>query len=462
MHQCCIRPFRNGRLTYTQRRSCHRKLSSFPETTGGKGTVRMSLSRLLALSALLILVGFSGHADRSGTKELCTVGLYSGPGNAFIAVTISENGYEYVFDTGEFGKAGEPDAPVRCISDALKVYDAEVWPRLPLRETGTFFESEGVSLAGRLIEAKQTGGPAPLVVFAHGSERSGWLDRARDPYMLVGRGVSVFVYDKRGTGQSGGTYNQNFSLLAKDLAAAATEARRLADGRFDRLGLIGLSQGGWVVPLAASQAKADFLGVAYGLVMDIREEDAAQVELELREAGYDEDVIALGRKLTDATARVATETSTEAIAAFDSLRMQLAGNPWLEVIRGDYSGLLLQASREEIEKVIIPEFKRYDVDWSLDPIAIVREAHVPQLWIFAAEDRTAPPGISIKRLKAIQNEGRDISIRVFPNTDHGMQELPEAFGGNRTFTRIAPGYYDMLADWAFDDLQGPYGMAEER
>ncbi len=141
----------------------------------------------------------------------------------------------------------------------------------------------------------------PLVFYAHGSENRGWVDSARDPYQMVGRGVSVFVYDKRGTGLSKGEYTQNFPRLADDLVAASREAKRLADGRYGRFGLVGLSQGGWIVPLAAARAKAEFLGIGYGLVVDIAEQDAAQVTKELRERGYGDDIIAKARTVTDIT-----------------------------------------------------------------------------------------------------------------------------------------------------------------
>lgn len=112
----------------------------------------MSILRLLALSTALLLVGFSCLAEKSRTKAMCKVGLYRGPGPAFIAVTNSENGYEYAFDTGVVGRIGETDAQVRCVTDGLKVHNAEFWQHLPLRETETVFESEGVRLTGRLIE----------------------------------------------------------------------------------------------------------------------------------------------------------------------------------------------------------------------------------------------------------------------------------------------------------------------
>ena len=87
--------------------------------------------------------------------------------------------------------------------------------------------------------------------------------------------------------------------------AAAFEAKRLAGNRFGRFGLMGFSQGGWIAPMAAKQSDADFIAVGYGLLVDILEEDASQVELELTEAGYGDDVIAKAKALTDVTARLA-------------------------------------------------------------------------------------------------------------------------------------------------------------
>jgi len=104
----------------------------------------------------------------------------------------------------------------------------------------TTFEGDGVTLAGRLVLPK-SGGRTPIVVLIHGSE----TDSARDFYplqrLLPAEGVGAFVFDKRGTGGSGGKYSQDFSLLADDAVAAMREARRLAGARAGRIGYFGTS-----------------------------------------------------------------------------------------------------------------------------------------------------------------------------------------------------------------------------
>jgi hypothetical protein len=61
--------------------------------------------------------------------------------------------------------------------------------------------------------------------------------------MFPAQGIGAFVYDKRGTGLSGGTYTQDFDVLTNDAVAAAKEAKRLAGMRLGRIGYQGGSEG---------------------------------------------------------------------------------------------------------------------------------------------------------------------------------------------------------------------------
>ncbi|WP_414715723.1 alpha/beta hydrolase family protein, partial [Stenotrophomonas maltophilia] len=114
-----------------------------------------------------------------------------------------------------------------------------------------------------------------MVVLVHGSERT-MAVAAIYQRMLVAQGISVFAYQKRGTGDSEGEYTQNFELLADDAAAALAKARELAAGRFGRAGYFGGSQGGWIAPLAATRSQADFVAIGFGLVVSPIEEDREQ------------------------------------------------------------------------------------------------------------------------------------------------------------------------------------------
>lgn len=391
----------------------------------------------------------------------CAVGIF-GEAQRFAVITRRAGEYRYSFDDGYAGLVSEHD-DIACGRDALRVDGGTVLARRPVRVTNTRFDLEGATLAGQLLEPQDADGRTALVVYAHGSEELGWIEAARDPYQMVARGVSVFVYDKRGTGQSTGSYSQNFPQLANDLVAASAEAKRLANGRYGRFGLFGLSQGGWIVPLAAKRSGAEFIGIGYGLVVDILEEDASQVALELTEAGFGADAVAKAKTLTDVTARLAVSGYTDGLEDLDTLRELYRDEPWYATVRGGFSGVILGKTTTELRTKGIPFFDRMNIDWSLDPVEVIREVEVPQLWILAGEDREAPYIKTQNRLQTLRNQGKNISIFVFPDTDHGMWEFKEAGDGKREMTRVTQGFYDLMADWArHGDTRRAYGRSQRR
>ena len=389
----------------------------------------------------------------------CKAGIFQSETGAFVVLTNSQSGFEYSFDDGIVGSIGQPGSRVECGEGGARIDGTELWSAVNFGETDTRFQSRDVELAGRLMEPPGADKNTPLVVYAHGSEGNGWIGRTRDPYQMVARGVSVFVYDKRGTGQSQGVYVQNFPKLADDLVAASHEAKRLADGRFGRFGLLGLSQGGWIAPLAAERAGAEFIGIGYGLVSDIREEDAAQVQLELREAGYGPDVLEEARQITDVTARIAASNYTDGLEELTELQERYSQEQWYQSIQGGYTGVFLGMSAEELRENGVAQFNNLEIDWTLNPMDVVRQVNVPQLWILAEEDREAPIELTLERLETLRQEGKDISLYVFPSTDHGMWEFEKMDDGSRKLVRVTPGYYDLIADWAKGDVTREYGSS---
>ncbi|AQR71300.1 hypothetical protein BZG29_25525 [Janthinobacterium sp. LM6] len=410
----------------------------------------------------LLAISFSATAapmPEAFSPAPCETGIFRLDQTGFVALTKGAKGYGYTFSDGTVGNTQDAGALLACGKDAVLVNGKERWPKVALAEADTRFESHGVMLAGRLMEAPGAGKDTPLVVYAHGSESSGWIDRARDPYQMVGRGVSVFVYDKRGTGLSEGEYTQNFPRLADDLVAASREAKRLAQGRYGRFGLMGVSQGGWIAPLAQARAKAHFLGIGYGLVTDITEQDAAQVARELQGKGYGGDVIAKARTVTDITARIVKSGYKDGLDDLSAFQQQFGKEPWFALIKGGYTGVLLGMPADELRKNGIPRFDKLDIDWSLDPVQVARQVTVPQLWALAEDDRQAPPAVTVERLTALRGQGQAISVYLFPQADHGMRSYVQAPDGTRKPTVITPGFYDLMADWAKGGIHGAYGQA---
>lgn len=418
----------------------------------------MRFSCFLAATALM----FCGGAAAAE----CPTGLYHSPDGGLDAALYhtSSGSARYTLSNGDRGAVGGDGARLTCVGDELRTATGQQpggdWARVPLRMTETHFDSHGTSLAGILIEPP-TPGPHPLVVFVHGSEHFSPRETYY-PYLFAARGISVFAYDKRGTAGSEGEYTQNFELLADDAAAALGEARRIGAGRISRAGFFGGSQGGWVAPLAATRAPAEFVAVGFGLISSPIEEDRDQVADNLRQHGFGETETAEALELADAASAIAKSHFTQGFDRFEALKRRDAGKPWYRFVTGEYTGAMLRMSDADLRRVGQGVFDNVELSWDYDASAVIRRLRVPLLWVFAEADREAPPALTFERLSALRSQGVDVTIYSFPNTDHGMYEFAQAADGSRTVTRITPGYLPLVTDWITQSVHDGYGTARRR
>ena len=117
------------------------------------------------------------------------------------------------------------------------------------------FSNGPIQLAGTLT-SPATGDRHPAIVLVHGSgaeTREYMLPWAR---FLIRHGIAVLGYDKRGVGGSTGDWNTaSFEDLAGDVVAAFEYLKTRTDIDPAQIGLLGISQAGWIMPLAAVRAK---------------------------------------------------------------------------------------------------------------------------------------------------------------------------------------------------------------
>ena len=320
------------------------------------------------------------------------------------------------------------------------------------------FTSHDTKFAGRIVMPPGNG-TVPLVVLIHGSEPDSAMASYALQRMLPAQGIAAFVYDKRGTGSSGGKYTQDYSLLADDAVAAVKAARSAAGTRLGRIGFQGGSQAGWVVPLAASRTKVDFAIVCFGLAVNALDEDQEAVEIQLREKGYSPADIRDAQKVARAAESVFASNFTSGFAELDRLRKQYGGAPWYKDLKGDYAYFILPKSEAELH-AMAPQFD-WHIPFHYDPMPVLRTSRTPQLWIIGGEDYEAPSGETRKRLDSLIAGGRDFTVAYYKNAEHGMTYFDVDAKGERVSTRYAPGYFELIRDFALDGaLKGSYGDAE--
>ena len=329
--------------------------------------------------------------------------------------------------------------------------------RIAFDAADTNFQSHGVTLTGRLVLPKGDG-VVPIVVLVHGAEH----DSAREFYylqrMLPAEGVGAFVYDKRGTGASGGSYSQDFSLLADDAVAALRAAQRLAGSRAGRIGYQAGSQGGWVAPLAANRAHADFVIVCFGLAVTVIQEDQEEVTIEMQEKGHSPEEIRDALKVADAAETVLASGLARGFAQFDALRAKYRDAPWYKDLHGNYTWALLPHSEAQL-RAMAPEF-RWGTPFHYEPMPTLRANRTPQLWILGTEDYEAPSAETGRRIKSLIAEGRPFTLALYPGAEHGINLFETTPAGERLDTRYAEGYFAMIRDFARDgQLHDSYGNA---
>lgn len=421
----------------------------------------------LALAQALLLVLACGTLT-AGAAAGCRPGVYGENPEAFVVIgapgSVPGSGQRYLFPDGRRGMTASASSPVSCDEDVATVTSPGLgtrhWPRQATRETDSSFVSAATQLVGRLVEpAGEPDATRPLVVLVHGSEKTPAIGSVY-AYMLAAQGVSAYVYDKRGAGASVGEYTQNFELLADDAAAALQEARRLAAGRFRRAGFYGGSQGGWVAPLAATRAPAEFVAVGFGLVVSPIEEDREQLLDEARQMKLDASDQSKIERLSRATATLLRSHFRRGYEELARVRREIGNASWRATLQGEYSGDMLRMSDADLRRIGRARFDNLELIWDYDAAAVLHKLTAPLLWVLAGEDREAPINTTRTILRKLKGAGKPIDAYVFPDTDHGMVEFRTNADGSRTPTRITDGYLQLLADWIKGDLRGSYGRAQ--
>jgi pimeloyl-ACP methyl ester carboxylesterase len=212
------------------------------------------------------------------------------------------------------------------------------------------------------------------VVFIHGSgkqERNLALAER-----FAREGIAALVYDKRGAGKSGGFYEaeqnvseKNIALLADDAAAAWAALARHPRLEGAPVGLAGISQAGWIAPLAAVRTKrAAFLVLWSGPVCKVSEEDIY--------SKYTAD----------------------------------ADGPIVPPYR--------EALRSRTTPYVWPTFLGKDTD----PSETLGRLSIPGLWIFSDNDGSVPVDLSIERLRSLQGAGHRYRYILFSGLGHNNMD----------------------------------------
>ncbi|GIE85413.1 alpha/beta hydrolase family protein [Actinoplanes regularis] len=245
--------------------------------------------------------------------------------------------------------------------------------------------SGGKTLAGTVYAPRDAAGPLPGLVLVHGSGNGRRAGVTPEAIAFARQGLAVLAYDKRPLDQP------DYSLLADDVVAAAGVLRAHPGVNPAAVGVWGISEGGWVEPIAAGRsADIAFLVLA-----------SAPAQSPLRVQNWN-----MRNKLAAAGV-------TGALADTLSDRLYRLAND---------AGLFAEADH--------------------DPIPALSALTKPVLAVYGTDDTQVPPAEGAAQLR--RTVTTPLTVRFLPGAGHTLRVLDE--DGMFTDT-LFPGYAEIVGEW---------------
>jgi len=254
--------------------------------------------------------------------------------------------------------------------DRTKISPPSTGPYLSeIDYTEIFFNNNDLRISGMLLLPDEEG-VFPVAVIIHGS---GTSKRDNQWYLTIAKhlqenGIAVLLPDKRGSEKSEGNWrNSTFMDLSGDTISAIEFVGNQKQFDYSYIGVIGISQGGWIAPIVANRS----------------EDVSFVVSLSGAAVAIDEQVL---------------HESVNDIIDFGTYRF--------------------------IAKFIAPIFvnvwKKGEFGSKIagfDPIPFWKNVNVPVFAAFGENDKNVPIEESVKRLQELN---KDIIIKIYPEGGHGI------------------------------------------
>jgi dienelactone hydrolase len=288
--------------------------------------------------------------------------------------------------------------------------------------------SRGITLHGTLVSPLAPG-RHPALVSLHGSGPSTrWLalGRAR---RFASAGYATLIFDKPGSGESGGDWTMSsLDDLARDAIAALDFLRAQPEVDGSRVGLWGHSQAGNVISRTAGLGgRFDFALVLAGGGATPRDVEIFGYRGNLARAGMDAAATAEALAwVDDYLAYVASGVGYEALVA----RIEAA--PWRRALG------IGTVYPEPVQQPFWSWVATYR------PAQDITRMRMPVLLLFAGRDENSPSGPSLAAWRAGLEAGgnRDVTARLFAGAEHHFL-LPS---GER-WPVLAPDWFETQFGW---------------
>jgi dienelactone hydrolase len=263
------------------------------------------------------------------------------------------------------------------------------------------FANGATTLHGSVVRRNDLeAGRHPGIVLVHGSGNAMRAQLAQEAEVFARAGIVTLIYDKRADYSRS---HRDYSALADDALAGVALLRTLPDVDPGKVGLWGLSEGGWVAPLAASRSTdVGFLITIGGSGRSPARTQAWNLNNRLTRNG------------------VADATAHGIVAA----------------------GMALGVGLEQF-----PEAGH-------DPGPVLRAIRQPVLATWGELDMQVPPRESAEVFRRELTASPSVTIRILPHAGHAGRVTTDGYDriggptiGGFTMGDLTPGYGDLMTSW---------------
>ncbi|WP_145618029.1 alpha/beta hydrolase family protein [Nitrospirillum bahiense] len=295
----------------------------------------------------------------------------------------------------------------------------------------------GVVLAGRLrLPGRHGSGPFPVVVLLSGSGpgKRGVFPLVED--RLLAEGIATLDYDKRGVGESTGTFLDTLGLMERDAAAAVAYLRTRPDIDGGRVAFLGLSQGAYVGPAVAARdpaiAAVVMLAGPAGEKGTLFTDDMRE---KLAKAGIAGD--ANDRVVAALQALYAARIAEAPPSVVDPARQALIDG----CVAGGWSLAQAQAVVAELDTPVVLSMYQAAPN---EALAMIR---APVLALYAGRDTVVSTPRTVPQARAALRNNPDATVMELPGLNHGFQHVDTGQPGPLEPAMSAPEALDLVARW---------------
>lgn len=303
------------------------------------------------------------------------------------------------------------------------------------------FKNNSITLAGTL-SLPQNKGQHPVIVFIHGDgpeDRTGcgYYNEIWNEFNKIG--IACFAWDKPGVGKSSGIFKdyQSYEERASEVIYAIEALKKRKDIDSNTIGLWGISQAGWIMPMVYGQEKIYSIIAISCPSRTVSDASAYATKQDLIAKKVKEIQIDSAMKIFyDVIQLITSKSSYQDYIEFKNKTI----STW--PIISPFS--ILQMNEDEYNRLVSTQIP------SIDAAPMLKKIKCPVLAIWGDKDKNVPPELSLNDYNTLMKDNKNLTTIMMSNADHLIFQSSgnsKEIKSNSVKLPYAEGYLQKMSEW---------------